>query len=144
MNIYDFYPINKLTEFLKPTEDTIFNRISISILPILVWAILEVPILGYNNLFLVGLALNILINCSINYIIHYGQTLISKEEEKIVPIITIILANIIGFLINYLTLFIGSFGNIIYSIIGLVLFLILFILIRLLKPNILIFKSQKK
>ena len=143
-NIYDYYPINKITEFLKPTEETIFNRISISIFPIIIWAIVECPILGYNNLFLPGILLNIVLNCSIYYIVFYGNDLINHEEDKITPIITIILANIVGYLINYLTLFIGNFGNIINSIIGLSLILILFILIRILKPNILIFKNQKK
>lgn len=143
-DIYDYYPINKVTEFLNPTEETVFNKISISVLPIIVWAIIECPVLGYNNLFLLGLILNITINCSIYYIIYYGRILLSSEEEKTIPIVMIILGNIIGFIINYLTLLIGVFGNIFNSIIGLALILVLFILIRILKPNILIFKNQKK
>ena len=143
-DIYDFYPINKLTEFLKPTEETVFNIISISVFPIIIWAIVECPILGYNNLFLPGLLLNIALNCSICYIIYYGSNLINHEEDKVTSIITIILANIVGYLINYLTLFIGGFGNILNSIIGLALILVLFISIRIIKPNILIFKNQKK
>ena len=143
-DIYNFYPINKITEFLKPTEETVFNRISISVFPIIIWAIVECPILGYNTLFLLGLLLNIVINCSICYIIYYGRTLISHEEETIIPTVTIILANIIGYLINYLTLFIGKFGNILNSIIGLSLVLIVFLLIRIIKPNMFIFKNEKK
>lgn len=143
-SIYDYYSINKYTEFLHPTNETIFNKISTSILPIIIWAYLEVPILGYNNHFIIGLILNILINCAINYIIHYGHNLISEKEEKIIPIITIILANIIGFLVNYLILFIGRFGKISNSLIGLILITVLYLLIKILKPNIFIFKSQKK
>ncbi len=143
-NIYEVYPINKVTLFLKPNEETIFNRISVSVLPILIWSILEIPLLGHNNLFLIGLILNLVLNCSINYIIHYGNELISETEEKVIPIITIFIANIVGYLINYLTLFIGHFGSIINTIIGVVLLYILFILIKVLKPNIFIFKNQKK
>ncbi len=143
-NIYEVYPINKVTLFLKPNEETIFNRISTSVLPILIWSILEIPLLGHNNLFLIGLILNILLNNSINYIIHYGSELISENEEKIIPIITIFIANIVGYLINYLTLFIGGFGNVINSVIGVSLLFILYILIKVLKPNIFIFKNQKK
>lgn len=143
-DIYDYYPINRFTEFLNPTEDTVFNKISICVIPILAWSIIECIALGYNSLFLIGLILNITINCSICYIIHYGNNLLTQDEEKVVSIITIALANIVGFLINYLILLIGSYGNMINSIIGLALLIILFILIRVLKPNILIFKSQKK
>ena len=143
-DIYSYYPINKITEFLNPTEETVFNRISISVIPIIVWAVVECPVLGYNNLFLLGLLLNIAINCSIYYIIYYGRTLLSPEEEKIIPIITIILANVVSFLLNYFTLLIGGFGSMINSIIGLALLIVLFVLIRILKPNLLIFKNQKK
>ena len=143
-DIYDYYPINKITEFLNPTEDTVYNKISVCIIPIIAWAVIECIVLGYNSFFLLGLILNITINCSIFYIIHYGHTLISQDEEKVVSIITIVLANIVGFLINYLLLLIGSYGNILNSIIGLALLIILFILIRVIKPNILIFKNQKK
>ena len=118
--------------------------ISISVFPIIIWAIVECPILGYNNLFLPGLLLNIVLNCSICYIIYYGSNLIKNEKDRITPVIAIVLANIVGYLINYLTLFIGSFGNILNSIIGLALILIVFISIRIIKPNILIFKNQKK
>ena len=143
-NIYDLYPINKVTEFLKPTEETIFNKISTSVFPIILWAIIEVPVLGFNKYFLIGLLLNIIINCSISYIIMYGNELFSHHEGKTISTISIVIATSFGFLINYLTLFVGKYGDIYNSIIGLVLTIILFVLIRLLKPNVLIFKNQKK
>lgn len=143
-NIYDMYPITKVTEFLKPTEETIFNRISTSVFPIIIWGIIETPVLGYNNFFILGLLLNIIINCAITYVIVYGHDLFSHDEGKIMPIFSIIIATLIGFLINYLTLFIGRYGDLTNSILGMILIIILFVLIRVLKPNVFIFKNQKK
>lgn len=143
-NLYDMYPINKVTEFIKPTEETIFNKISTSILPLIIWSIIEVPVIGYNSNFLLGLLLNITINCSLTYIIIYGHSLLGSEEGKILSITSIIIASIMGFMINYLTLFVGHMGYLLNSIIGIILLIALFTTIRMLKPNILIFKKEKK
>lgn len=143
-NIYDVFSINKITEFLNPIEDTVFNRIGISILPIIIWGFVEILALGSFKYFVLGIVLNIIVNCCISYIIIYGHTYITEYESKLFLIVVIIISSITGYAVNYLTLLIGGIGNFTYSVIGLLLLTVFYILIKLKKPNILIFKKQKK
>lgn len=143
-NIYDVFSINKITEFLNPIEDTVFNKIGIAVLPIIIWGFVEIIALGSFKYFVLGIILNIIVNCCISYIIIFGHTYITEYESKLFSIAVIIISSIIGYAANYLTLLIGGIGNFTNSVIGLLLLTILYILIKITKPNILIFKKQKK
>ena len=133
--LYSIFSINKITEFLHPTVETIFNQISIPIIPIILWSFIELPILGNNNFFLVGLILNIFLTSSIMYIIKYGYKLISPKESNIVSIIAILVSTFFGFIINYLSLLIGKDGDLLNSIIGLFVITVFYIVIKIFPPK---------
>lgn len=133
--LYSIFSINKITKFLHPTDETIFNQISIPIIPIILWSFIELPILGNNNFFLVGLILNIFLTSSIIYIIKYGYKLISPKESNIVAIIAILVSTFFGFIINYLSLLIGKDGDLLNSIIGLLVITAFYIIIKIFPPK---------
>ena len=133
--LYSIFSINKITKFLHPTDETIFNQISIPIIPIILWSFIELPILGNNNFFLVGLILNIFLTSSIMYIIKYGYKLISPKESNIVSIIAILVSTFFGFIINYLSLLIGKDGDLLNSIIGLFVITVFYIVIKIFPPK---------
>lgn len=142
--IYSVFSINKVTKFLNPTENTIFNNISLAIISVLIWAFIELPILGDNRYFVLGLILNIFLNCSITYIIKYGYSMISEKENEIVKIISIIVSTIYGYIINYICLLGGREGKIINSLGGLLIITIIYIVIKTNPPKSEFFKVRAK
>lgn len=140
--IYSVFSINKVTKFLNPTENTIFNKISISLIPILIWSYIELPMLGDNFYFIIGLILNIFLNCSIVYIIKYGYSMLSEDENEIVNVISIIIATIYGYVINYICLLIGREGELKSSLIGILVITIFYIVIKIHPPKSDFFKVR--
>ena len=114
-------------------------------LPIIVWGFVELPILGYNDNFIISILLNILVSCSIMYEIKYGFYLVLKKEIKFINIIAICLATMLGQIVSYMILKSNPLiilNNIEYivSIIGMIIILLLHSLIILKIPQI---KKQK-
>ena len=144
--IYTVFSINKVTNFLYPTDGrNIIDEINITVLPIIVWGFVELPILGYNDNFIISILLNILVSCSIMYEIKYGFYLVLKKEIKFINIIAICLAAMLGQIVSYMILKSNPLiilNNIEYivSIIGMIIILLLHSLIILKIPQI---KKQK-
>lgn len=141
---YNIFPINKLTKFIHPTENTIFNKISTSIIPIILWSFIEIIILGTNKCYILGIVLNIFLNCSISYIIIYGYSLISKEESLVVQIISILVSNFFGYCINYLCLLIGKDTDMLISIISILILTGIYIIIKIYPPKSEFFRGKIK
>ena len=131
--IYEIFSINKITKFLSPTENTIFNKIGITIIPSIIWSLIEIPMLGTNYYFLLGFILNIIISMSVIYVIKYGYNLINKNENNIVKIISIIGGTFFGFTVNYLSL-----------LIGILLFTVFYILIKIFPPKSNFFRETRE
>lgn len=142
--IYSIFSVNKITKFLNSAEDTIFNKINTSIIPIILWSYIEVIILGTNYYFLLGLILNIFINCAIMYIIKLGYSLISNNENEIVTIVAIISSTIIGFIVNYICLLVGRQCNQLTSVIGIIIITMFYILIKVHPPKTEFFRGVEK
>ncbi len=145
-NIYEIYPINKVTNFLNPTNDTTWNKINITIVPILVWSFIELPILGSNPYFLLSVLLNTCISSAIMYVIRYGYLVINKKDNKLVDILSILIGTILGQLIAYITLLLGSSNgrSLFISIIGLVLYTLFIIVLKIWPPKSEFFRGIKK
>ena len=59
--IYEFFPINKITNFIYSTNNNhLFNDISILNIPIVIWGLFELPIFGKNPNFIRKIILLIL------------------------------------------------------------------------------------
>lgn len=142
--IYSIFQINKITSFLNPTEDTIFNNISISFIPILIWSLIELPLLGNNYYFILGLILNIFITLAVSYIIKYGYTLISNKENNIVDILAIFTSVFFGSTINYICLLIGKTTEMKISIVGTLIIIAFYIFIKVFPPNSEFFRGTQK
>ncbi len=142
--IYSIFSVNKVTNFLNSNDKTTFNNINICILPNIIWSFIELPLLGYNSYFILGLILNIFINCSVMYIIVYGYSLISNQNNEISKILAIIVASIFGFTINYICLLAGHQWSIFFSIGGVLIILILYIIIKLFPPKSEFFRGIKE
>jgi len=127
--IYNVFSINKVTNYFYPTNGrNVLNEINITVLPIIVWGFVELPVLSDNSNFILSVILNILVACAIMYEIKYGIYVLLKKENKFVDIISIIVATTFGQLVSYMILKsnpIIDFGNISYiiSIIGIILLL---------------------
>lgn len=145
-NLYELFSINKLTNFLSPTENTIFNKIGITIIPNLLWSLIEITLLGTNYFFLLGLILNITISMSVIYVVKYGYNLINKKESNIVNIISIITGTFFGFTVNYLSLLIGvnRETNLITTLIGILIIIVFYILIKIFPPKSNFFKKTRE
>lgn len=145
-NLYELFSINKLTNFLSPTENTIFNKISITIIPNLLWSLIEITLLGTNYFFLLGLILNITISMSVIYVVKYGYNLINKKESNIVNIISIITGTFFGFTVNYLSLLIGvnRETNLITTLIGILIIIAFYILIKIFPPKSNFFRKTRE
>lgn len=133
--IYNIFSVNKITGFLNPQKDTIFNKISISIIPLLLWSFIEVPILGSNYYFILGLILNIFLTCSISYIIRYGYSLISNKENEILNILSITISLLFGFIVNYICLLLGKEISLEVSVIGILIITVFYIIIKVFPPK---------
>lgn len=135
--LYDLFSINKFTEFLSPTENTVFNKIGIVIIPNILWGLIEIILLGSNYYFILGFLLNIFVSMCIIYVVKFGYKLIVNKENNTVNIIAILCGTFFGFVINYLCLLIGINlnGKLIYSVIGICLFIVFYVFIRLFPPK---------
>ena len=144
--IYEIFSINKIKKFLSPTENTIFNKIGITIIPSIIWSLIEIPMLGTNYYFLLGFILNIIISMSVIYVIKYGYNLINKNENNIVKIISIIGGTFFGFTVNYLSLLIGiqRDSKLTTSLIGILLFTVFYILIKIFPPKSNFFRETRE
>lgn len=143
--IFELFPITKITKFLSPLEDTIFNKIGIVIIPNLIWALIELIILGNNMLFIPGLMLNIFVSLCMMYVIKYGYYLIAHTEKNSVNVIAISFSCFFGFFCNYICLLIGvtkSEINITYSLIGLLLLISIYMIIRIFPPKSEFFRGK--
>lgn len=142
--LYEIFPINKVTKFLKPLEDSIFNQIGIVIIPNILWSFIEVILLGKNYYFVLGFLLNIFVSLCIMYVIKYGYKLISDNNNNIVNIIAILFASFFGFFCNYICLLIGVNKNIniLYSIMGIIITTAFYVFIRFYPPNSDFFKGN--
>lgn len=142
--LFEIFSINIVTKFLSPTEDTIFNKIGIIMIPNILWALIEIVLLGNNYYFILGFLLNIFVSLCLMYVVRYGYTLISKYDSNIVNVVSIFFACFFGFLCNYLCLMIGVNRNInpLYSILGLLIFIIIYVLIRLFPPKSKFFRGK--
>lgn len=143
--IYNIFPVNRITKFLNSNEQTIFSKINICILPNILWSFIELPILSNNYYFIVGLMLNIFINCSIMYIIIYGYSILSNKDNEIVKVTAIICANIFGFLVNYICL-LASMRKCdpIYSIMGVFIITVFYIIIKIFPPKTEFFRGKEE
>ena len=142
--IYNIFPINKVTHFLSPTEDTVWARVGISVIPILIWSFIELPLLGGNDKFLIGILTNIFITCSVSYIVHYTYILICKGESKFIDVLSIVLSLLVGYMVNYITLLVGKETELLYSLIGLGVVYLFFVFIKIFPPNSYFFKGGKR
>lgn len=135
--IYDLFPINRVTSFLKPLENNVFNKINITLLPILLWSCIEFPLLVSNKYFFVSILANSFTSCVVMYIIKNSSYLINKRSEEVSDIIGIFIATFFGQLLQYLVLLldISSKSNIIFQTVCFVIYAGLLIRVRI-KPII--------
>jgi len=106
--IYDIFPINKITTFLKPLGKNFLNQINITLIPILLWSYIELPMLVTNKYFVLSIILNSFVSCIVIYIIKNSSYLINKKTENTVDGIAITFATLFGQLIQYLILLLGT------------------------------------
>lgn len=144
--LFELFPITKLTKFLSPLEKTTFNRINISVIPSILWALIEMIILGSNKFFILGFLLNIFINMCVMYVIKFGYDLISNKESNVVNIISIFFATFFGFFCNYICLLIGvnSEINPMISFLGLLVIIGIYLIIRFFPPKSEFFRGNSR
>lgn len=130
--IYELFEVNEITSFIRPTNNSVYNNITISIIPLIIWTLIEMIVLSDNRLFALGFILNAFLNMSIIYVIRYGYKIITNKTSPIVDIISIIIAVLFGFLCNYLCLKVGAPYTInpLITIIIVAIFITVFVLIR--------------
>ena len=131
------FPSNKISYYLNPPKKTAFNKTNTTILPIIIWNFISIPILGNNKLFLVSIITNIFVSCCIMYVIKYAMIVIFNKENPVVDIISIIISTIFGSITSYIILLINSSTQnyIKYSAIGLVIILVLYLIIKKYNPK---------
>lgn len=106
--IYDIFPINKVTVFLKPLDRASINKFNITLIPILLRSYIELPMLITNKYFVVSVLANSFISCVVMYIIKNSSYLINRKTENVTEGIAIVIATVFGQLIGYLFLLMGA------------------------------------
>lgn len=144
--IYEVFSINKVTNFLNPTLDTTWNRINITIIPVLIWGFIELPILGSNSYFLMSLILNSCVSSAVMYVIRYGNLIFNASDSKFVDIMSMFVGTILGQVIAYIVLLIGlrSSNGIWISIIGILLYTCFVFMLKIYPPKSEFFRGNKK
>lgn len=118
--IYDLFEVNEITTFIKPTDNSVYTNITISIIPLIIWSLIEMIVLHSNKFFMLGVLLNVILNVSILYVIRYGYNIFKNEKSPIIEIVSIIIAAFFGFLSNYLCLNVSN-GNTVNPLINLII-----------------------
>lgn len=143
--IYDIFPISKVTNFLNPIQKSLWNDINITVIPILTWALIELPVLGLNNFFIISIISNLCISSAVIYVIKYGYLLIKKEDNNLVNLISIVVSSFFGFILSYFILKISNINNYnLYFSIGELLVLIGFVFYLKIFPPKTFFFAEKK
>lgn len=142
--LFELFPITKITKFLSPTEETVFNKISIVTVPNIIWALIECIILGNNSYFVFGFLLNVFISLCVMYVIKFGYDLIAPKESNVVNVIAIFFSCFFGFFCNYICLLIGVNKQIngLLSLLGILAFVAIYMLIRLFPPKTEFFRGE--
>lgn len=143
--IYDIFPINKITSFIKPDNDKgIWNKISITVLPIIIWSLIELPILGTNENYIIAVLFNIIISCAIIYEIRFSCKIIFNLENNYTNIISIIVASSVGQLVAFMILKMKPLFNFNtwYSIGGIIFLIFIFIMFRYFPPKTDFFRDK--
>ncbi len=131
------FPKNKVSYFLCPSKKTTFNRVSTTILSIILWGFITIPILGSNKLFLISIFANIFVSCCIMYIVKYTMIVMFKIENYVIDIVSIVISTVFGSMTSYIILLINSsYDNYMkYSVFGIVLILIVYLVIKKYHPK---------
>lgn len=140
--LYEFFPINKITNFFKPTTKGTWSKVNATILPIILWSCIATPILIKNSNFLISVVLNIFVSCSVLYVIRF-VALVFKKENHTINIISIVIATLLGQLLNYLVLLVGKENtHFYYSLIGIIALLFIYVSITLYPPQSSFFRGE--
>lgn len=145
--IYDIFSINKLTNFLSPIDNkSIWNKINITILPILIWSIIEIPVVGDNGNFIFSVIVNIIISSAIIYEIKYSAMVFFNKENNTINLISIYAATILGQTVQFMILKMKPFfyGSYITTIISILLLLAFYIFITMKPPKTVFFRGYEK
>lgn len=144
--LYDFFPINKFTNFFKPLGKGIWHKISDLVLPTILWSFIELPILGNLKLFWIATVLNLCIGSSLMYVIKYGSYVLLKKENNIINLISIYVSTIVSYLLSYFMFMLSSVNNhyIIISIVILLICLLIYIIVNLFPPKSEFFRGYEK
>ena len=143
--IFDLFPYNKVTSFIAPKKEGIWNNITVTILPILVWSLIEMPIMGTKTLFILAVFLNIFVSCSVIYVIKYGSYILFQKENNIINIVAIFISSLIGNILVYMLFIISDErGNMLTNIIGILVFLIIYSYLTIRPPKIAFFGISKE
>lgn len=131
------FPKNKISYYLNPSKKTIFNRTNTTILPIIIWNFITIPVLGNNKFFIISILTNIFVSCCIMYIIKYTMLVVFKKENYIIDITSIAISTFFGSLVAYMMLLINinKTVNMLHSIIGLFAILTIFLLLKKYHPK---------
>ena len=145
--LYDIFPINKLTNFLQPIDNrSIWNKINVTILPIIIWSLIEFPILGENGNFILSVIVNIVLSCAVIYEIKYSCMVFFNKENNTINLISIYVATLFGQAVTFMILKMKTFftGNYLISIVLLTLLIIIYIIISIHPPKTSFFKVIEK
>lgn len=131
------FPKNKVSYFLSPIKKTTFNRVNTTVLSIIIWNFITIPIMGSNKLFLISILANIFVSCCVMYIIKYTMIVTFKIENYVIDIFSIVISTVFGSMTAYIVLLINnSYDNYMkFSLIGLVIILFGYLLIKKYPPK---------
>ena len=134
--ILELFPYNKVTSFFIPKTEGIWNKISVTILPIILWSFIESPVLASKSTFVLATFLNIFVSCSVIYVIKYGAFVLFNKEGNTVNILAIFVSSFIGSLLSYMLFFISTNGtNAIFALGCLAVLLVCYIIVTLFPPE---------
>ena len=143
--LYEFFPYNNFFKIIHSLEEGIFNKINILILPIIIWTMIELPLLGNKNLLFLSLLLNITISSAIVYVIKYGMFGLFEKVGNTVNLISIYIGAFVGQFISFLIISISNSNlNVFIAITEVLIILILYILIMLFPPRTNFFTGATK
>ncbi len=134
--IYEIFPFNRFTNFLYQIDNKgIWSKINVTVLPILIWSLVGLPILGNNANFIVSVAVNIIISSAIIYEIRYGALMLANKENDKINLISIYIGALIGQTISFMILKMQTLwqGSYLISILG-IIFMIAIHCLLIIKP----------
>lgn len=138
-----FFKPNKFTDILSTNNDSIWENLKVVILPIILWAFIELPAISANKNILLAKCAQLFITMALLFVIYYSSQVLLKKKSPVIKGIAIYAGSLLGAFTSYMILSCNTLiaANLIVTVCVLVIFIIIYVILSLVPPKMFLFKD---